>query len=134
MKTNLIFCLILAIFSVPVSAQIPEDEEIQKERSRDVFYNPPETEERFYEDDSSKYMLRFTYGMFKGFKPVDDPEQTRYSAFIEVFELVDNEYKIIGHGFRGIYSPEGCIYDDPGYLVYEARKIERRMEREDRNR
>ncbi len=112
-------------------AQVPDDPEPERNRHHEVIYEGPMTEERPFSDETGEYIIRFTYGMFEGWTATDDPEgQIRYSAFVEVFRVKDGGRSLVGHGFMGIYSPEGCIYDEPDYLITEALKIERRASRQ----
>ncbi|MBN2482237.1 MAG: hypothetical protein JXB19_10875 [Bacteroidales bacterium] len=137
MNTRLIF-IVIVLFACEFNwAQAPERNDDRSERRRrHILYEQPSIDERIYEDSTGTYVIRFTYGMFDGYTPVDADEssvEVRYSAFIEVFRLENCNQELIGHGFMGTYSPKGCIYDEAEYLISEAQKIELRAER-DRNR
>ncbi|MBN1158174.1 MAG: hypothetical protein JXA61_02235 [Bacteroidales bacterium] len=137
MNTKLIFIAVLLLVCDSGRAQVPEEDCGRPDRRRrQIFYEQPNTAERVYKDSTGTYVIRFTYGMFDGYAPadaVDNSDEVRYSAFIEVFRLENCRQELIGNGFMGTFSPEGCIYDEAEYLISEARKIELRAER-DRNR
>ena len=130
MKTKLIFFVLFTVGITVSTAQPPEQNSVYGRHQREVFYEQPNVAERTYNDSTGSYVIRFTYGMFDPWTPVDgDEDDIRYSAFIEVFKLEDCVQTIVGHGYMGTYSPNGCIYDEGDYLVSEARKIELRADR-----
>lgn len=129
MKTKPIFCVLFAVIFTTITAQPPGKDFFRDEDQRTVFYDQINVDERTYNDSTGSYVIRFTYGMFAPWTPVGgDEDDIRYSAFIEVFKLEDCVQILVGHGFRGTYSPDGCIYDEGSYLVSEARKIELRAD------
>ena len=128
MKTKLIFGLLLLGSSITSMAQVAEEPTVTRENNSNYFYHQPNVVEREYNDSTGMYVIRFTYGMFKGRTPVaGDEDEIRYSAYIQVYRIDDCTQKLIGRGFMGTYSPDGCIYDEAGYLISEARKLEDRM-------
>lgn len=130
MKAKLIFLGLFIFAAEMLIAQPPERPESRRSR-RSIMYDQPSVAERNYMDSTGSYVIRFTYGMFEPYVPVGgDEDEVRYSAFIEVFQIEDGVQKLVGHGFMGTYSPDGCIYDQCDYLLSEARKIELRAEKE----
>lgn len=131
MNTRFLYCVIFVLICNSGLAQLPGvDDNCLERRSRQVLYDQPCVDERTYEDSTGTYVIRFTYGMFDPYEPLDEDDTgIRYSALVEVFEIKDCGQVIIGHGFMGTYAPEGCIYDEAEYLISEARKIELRADR-----
>ena len=131
MKAKLIICGLLILFTAGMlRAQRPENARSHRSE-KNIIYHQPNVDERNYQDSTGSYVIRFTFGMFEPYTPVGGEEDdVRYSAFIEVFKVDDGVQSLVGHGFMGTYSPEGCIYDEADYLIREARKIELRAERD----
>lgn len=130
MKAKLFYCVLVTLLCGISFGQYPEQPFAPSEKSETILYEQPDRAERIFEDSSGTYVIRFTYGMFEGWTPVDaTDDEIRYSAFIEVFKLENCVQTRIGKGFMGTYSPKGCIYDDAEYLISEAYKIERRSDR-----
>ena len=126
MKTTILMMLSLMAVSGFLSAQDLHSNQ-NEHRRHNVIYEQPSIAERTYNDSTGSYVIKFTYGMFRPYESVIDcRNKTRYSAFIEVFKVENDERSLIGHGFMGTYAPEGCIYDEAEYLISEAKKIEMR--------
>lgn len=131
MNARFLYCVIFVLICQSGLAQFPRgDDDCNERRSKRVLYDQPGVDERTYKDSTGTYVIRFTYGMFDPYEPLGKEEgEIHYSALIEVFEIKNCSQVIIGHGFMGTYAPEGCIFDEAGYLISEARKIELRAER-----
>ena len=130
MKARLIFLGLLFFAGGMLMAQPPENNRYHRS-GRSIIYERPNVDERTYRDSTGSYVIHFTYGMFEPYTPVGGEEdEVRYSAFIEVFRVEDGIQNLVGHGFMGTYSPDGCIYDQADYLIREARKIELRAEKD----
>lgn len=130
MKARLIISGLFVIATGMLLAQPPENTRSHRS-DRSIIYDQPNFDERNYSDSSGSYVIQFTYGMFEPYTPVGGGEdEIRYSAFIEVFKIEDGVQKLVGHGFMGTYSPDGCIYDEADYLITEARKIELRAQKD----
>lgn len=130
MKARLILSGLLFLASGMLMAQPPENNRHHRS-GRSIIYEQPNVAERNYRDSTGSYVIRFTYGMFEPYTPVGgDEDEIRYSAYIEVFKVEDGAEDLVGHGFMGTYSPDGCIYDEGDYLVREARKIELRASKD----
>ena len=130
MKARLIFSGLLFLATGMLMAQSPENTRYHRS-GRSIIYDQPNVDERNYRDSTGSYVIRFTYGMFEPYTPVGGNEdEVRYSAFIEVYKVEDGLQNLVGHGFMGTYSPDGCIYDEADYLISEAMKIELRAEKD----
>ena len=130
MKTKPVFLVLFAAAINVMQAQEPEKDLAIDEERMSILYDQPQVDERTYRDSTGFYVIRFTYGLFDAYTPVGGEEgEVRYSAYVEVFRIEDCIQSIVGQGFMGVYSPNGCIYDEADYLIKEARKIELRAER-----